>query len=238
MTETTKEKAAVVTSRTTFGGAARTVPALVVRPEGKAAGPALILVHEWWGLNPHIEDIARRYAAEGYLVVAPDLYDGVVTADPEEAARLMSALRVEDGVTRLQIVLAELRTWPEVTAVGVTGFCMGGTYALRLACETKVDASAPFYGDLPEQTSLLAQLDCPLLFIGGEKDAWITTAKMAQLSTALREYGRDGEVKVYAGASHAFFNDTRPDVYSPSDAADAWQTVLAFLGRHLRGGAS
>jgi carboxymethylenebutenolidase len=238
MTETTQERVGVETSRKTFGGGARTVPALVVRPEGKVAGPALILVHEWWGLNPHIEEIARRYAAEGYLVVAPDLYGGIVTTDPEEAGRLMSGLRIEDGVAQLQIVLAELRTWPDVTAVGVTGFCMGGTYALRLACEAKVDASAPFYGDLPEETSLLGRLDCPLLFIGGEKDAWITTAKMDQLSAALQEYGRDGEVKVYAGASHAFFNDTRPDVYSPSDAADAWKTVLAFLGRHLMGGAS
>ncbi|MFN7624619.1 MAG: dienelactone hydrolase family protein [Acidobacteriota bacterium] len=222
------------TGRIELAGDGLTVGAYEARPAGDGPRPALILIHEWWGVTPHIEDISRRYAAAGVLVGAPDLYDGVTTRDPEEAARLMAGLSLEKGLASLRVVLAGLRSRSDVTAVGVTGFCMGGTFALRLACAERLDAAAPFYGDVPEETDFIANLSCPILFIGGEKDAWITTEKMDRLATALREHQRDGHVKVYAGASHAFFNDTRPEVYSPTDAADAWQTVVAFLNRNLK----
>lgn len=235
----------VRTSRRTFSGNGVTVESYTAMPvvpvvpvvDGGAQmplkSPALILIHEWWGVTPHIEDIARRYAGEGFIVIAPDLYDGVTTTDAGEAGRLMSELSLEKGLSYLQVVLAELRTWPNVAAIGVTGFCMGGTFALRLACVAKLDAAVPFYGDIPEDTGFIAGLSCPLLFIGGEKDAWITTDKMGRLAAALEQYSQPGEVKIYAGASHAFFNDTRPEVYSPADAADAWQTVVDFMKRKL-----
>ncbi|MEY4167193.1 MAG: hypothetical protein RIR52_1017 [Acidobacteriota bacterium] len=210
-----------------------TVRAYEAAPVGDEARPALILIHEWWGVTPHIEDVARRYAREGFRVVAPDLYGGVTTSDAEEAARLMAALSPEQGLSRLAVVLRGLRRRSDVTSVGVTGFCMGGTFALRLACEQKLEAAAPFYGDIAEDTGFIAGLACPLLFIGGEKDAWITTAKMERLDAALRQHHRDGEVRVYSGAAHAFFNDTRPEVYSASDAADAWRRVVSFLRQHL-----
>ncbi len=205
----------------------------VVRPKSGGPWPALILIHEWWGRNAHIEEVARRYAGEGFLVVAPDLYNGVVTTDPGEASRLMSNLSTESGLASLRAVLGTLRQWPEVTSVGVTGFCMGGSFALQLACNARVDAAVPFYGDVPEDTAMIARLDAPLLFIGAGKDEWITLEKMERLEAALKQHGHNGEVKIYAAASHAFFNDTRPDVYSPSDAADAWQVVIQFLKQNL-----
>jgi carboxymethylenebutenolidase len=148
----------------------------------------------------------------------------------------MGALKTEDGLESLEVVLAGLRSMPEVTSVGVTGFCMGGTYALLLACHAKVEASAPFYGDVPVDTTLIGRLSCPVLFIGGAKDEWITVEKMNRLDTALKQYAKEGEVKVYPDASHAFFNNTRPEVYNQADAADAWQRVIEFFNRHLRQG--
>ncbi|NDD62581.1 MAG: dienelactone hydrolase family protein [Acidobacteria bacterium] len=216
-----------------YSGDGLTVAAYEAAPRGDGPWPALILIHEWWGVTSHIKDVAGRYAREGFRVTAPDLYDGVTTSDAREASELMAGLSSEQGLARLTVVLKGLRARPEVSAVGVTGFCMGGTFALRLACEQKLEAAAPFYGDIPEDTGFIAGLTCPLLFIGGEKDAWITTAKMKRLETALRHYHREGEVRVYAGAEHAFFNDTRPEVYRASDAADAWEKVVAFMGKHL-----
>jgi carboxymethylenebutenolidase len=145
----------------------------------------------------------------------------------------MSALKPEDGVESLKIVLDALRANPEVSSVGVTGFCMGGTFALLLACHAKVEASAPFYGDVPVDTTVIRKLGCPLLFIGGEKDQWITVEKMNRLDTALKQYSKTGEVRIYKGADHAFSNDTRPEVYSKADAEDAWKTVIAFFKKHL-----
>jgi carboxymethylenebutenolidase len=226
----------VTTSRATFKGDGKEVKAFIARPDKVAEAPAVIIVHEWWGLNPHIEDVAQRYAREGFIGVAVDLYDGVITKDPKEAADLMSALKLEDGIESLKIVLTGLRANPEVTSVGVTGFCMGGTFALLLACHAKVEASAPFYGDVPVDTTLIGKLHCPVLFIGGEKDQWITVEKMKRLDTALKQYAKPGEVRVYKDADHAFFNDTRPEVYSQTDAENAWQRVIEFFNKHLRQG--
>ena len=223
----------ITTTRTKFSANGKDVNAFIAKPEGVAKAPAVIVIHEWWGLNPHTEDIAQRYAREGFIAVAADLYNGVTTKDPKEAGNLMSALKPEDGVESLKIVLDALRANPEVSGVGVTGFCMGGTFALLLACHAKVEASAPFYGDVPVDTTVIRKLGCPLLFIGGEKDQWITVEKMNRLDTALKQYSKTGEVRIYKGADHAFFNDTRPEVYSKADAEDAWKTVIAFFKKHL-----
>ena len=225
----------IVTSKETFEGDGLEVDAFVARPDEVEKAPAIIIVHEWWGLNRHVEDIARRFAEEGFIAVAADLYEGKTTKDAQEASKLMGALKPEDGLARLQVVLKRLRATPEVTSVGVTGFCMGGTYALLLACKAKVEASAPFYGDMPD-ISEIGKLSCPVLFIGAEKDQWITVEKMNRLDAALKQYGKEGEVRIYKGADHAFFNDTRPEVYSRADAEDAWKRVIEFFKKHLRKG--
>jgi carboxymethylenebutenolidase len=229
----TKE-AEIITSRETFKGDGLKVEAFVARPDDVEKAPAMIIVHEWWGLTPHIEDIAQRFAKEGFIAVATDLYEGKTTKDAQEASKLMGSLKQEDGLARLQVVLKQLRATPEVTGVGVTGFCMGGTFALLLACIAKVDASAPFYGDVPVNTALIGSLSCPVLFIGAENDQWITLEKMNRLDAALKQHGKDGEVRIYEGADHAFFNDTRPEVYSRPDAEDAWRRVIKFFNKHLR----
>jgi carboxymethylenebutenolidase len=208
----------------------------VARPAGVEKAPAVIIVHEWWGLNKHIEDIAQRFAREGFIAVAADLYHGKTTKDAQEASKLMGALKQEDGLSRLRVVLNQLRATPDVSAVGVTGFCMGGTFALLLACNAQVDAAAPFYGDVPADAGVIGKLSCPVYFIGAEKDQWITVEKMNRLDAALKRYGKEGEVKVYRGADHAFFNDTRPEVYSRADAEDAWKRVIEFFDRNLRKG--
>ncbi|MBO0859264.1 MAG: dienelactone hydrolase family protein [Chloracidobacterium sp.] len=226
-------EAEIVTKKETFEGEGLEVAAFVARPDDIEKAPAIIIVHEWWGLNGHIEDIARRFAEEGFIAVAVDLYKGKTTKDAQEASKLMGALKPEDGLAKLLVVLERLRATPEVTSVGVTGFCMGGTYAMLLACNAKVEASAPFYGDVPD-TPVIGKLSCPILFIGAEKDQWITVEKMNRLDAALKQYGKEGEVRIYKGADHAFFNDTRPEVYSGADAEDAWKRVIKFFNKHLR----
>ncbi len=223
----------ITTTETTFTANGNSAPGYLARPADGKPAPALILIHEWWGLNDHIKDIARRYAAAGFITAAVDLYDGKITKDAGEAGQLMASLTPTDALAKLKTTLEYLRGLPEVTRVGITGFCMGGVYSLLTACKYTVDAAVPFYG-MPDDLSVIATLACPVLFFGGEKDQWITVEKMERLRDALAEYGKEGEVKIYAGADHAFFNDARPEVYSAPDAQDAWQKALAFFGAHLK----
>ena len=229
-------EAEITTSKEIFKSGDLEVTAFVARPDGIENAPAVIIVHEWWGLNPHIEDIAGRFADEGFIAVAVDLYEGKTTKDAQEASKLMGALKQEEGLARLQVALKGLRAMPEITGVAVTGFCMGGTFALLLACNAKVEAAAPFYGDVPVDTTIIGKLNCPILFIGAEKDQWITIEKMNRLDVSLKQYGKQGEVRVYKDADHAFFNDTRPEVYRSADAEDAWNRVIEFFNQHLRKG--
>jgi len=203
--------------------------------EEGAERPGLILVHEWWGLTEHIRGIADRFAGAGFVVLAPDLYEGKVTKDAQEAGRLMQSLDQQRALATLDAAVAYLEQQPGVRrgAIGVTGFCMGGSFALLLACHNRaIRAAAPFYGDAPPD-DMLKQLSAPVLFIGAELDQWITTDKMERLREALRRYGKEGEVVIYPGANHAFFNDTRPEVYNREAAEDAWRRVVGFLSEKL-----
>ncbi len=217
-----------------------TMRAYVAALQTKERRPAIIVIQEWWGLTDHIKDVAHRYAAEGYVAIAPDLYSRLgyaLTTDPGEAGKLMGTLQQEDGLKDLNATVAYLQSIPEVdaTKIGVTGFCMGGSYALMLACVNRaIMASAPFYGPVPNPDAPLQQLSAPVLYFYGEDDGWITKSDVQRLAVGLKKYHKSGEIMTYPGAPHAFFRDTDTTVYRPEAAKDAWVRATAFFNQHLR----
>ena len=205
--------------------------AFVVRPSADT-GKAVIVIHEWWGVNDHIKDISGRYAAEGFTAIAPDLYRGKVTKDPKEAGEWMKALEVEDGVDTIKSAIDAAGKELGTTHFGITGFCMGGTFALRAACELEgLSAAAPFYGDIPDE-DVLKRLRVPTIFVSGTKDEWINTEKVAFLEDVAERYELPVTSAKY-DADHAFMNDTRPEVYEADAARDAWALVIGFFNDKL-----
>ncbi|MDD5541888.1 MAG: dienelactone hydrolase family protein [Acidobacteriia bacterium] len=208
----------------------------LAHPKTALALPGLLLTHEWYGLNDHIKDVARRYAREGFVTLAVDLYDGRVAKDKDEAAKFMNEMKSEEALKRVRAAFNHLKpqTFVKAGRIGITGFCMGGSIALLAACHiSDLKAAAPFYGDIPDPDDPVKNIHCPLLFIGAGLDQWITIAKMERLTAAIKKYGIQGEVFIYPKAQHAFFNNMRPEVYNADAAADAWRRVLEFLHKNL-----
>ncbi len=204
-----------------------TTTAYVTLPDN-SNGKAVILIHEWWGLNAHIKDIAGRYADEGFIAIAPDLYRGKVATDSAEASQMMGALAVEDGLDTIKNAITAATAEFGIPHFGISGYCMGGTFALRAACELKgLSAAAPFYGDIPEE-DILKKLTVPTIFVSGTLDAWINPEKVATLEDAAERFELPVTSVKYE-ADHAFFNDTRPEVYDAAAAGDAWALVTGFF---------
>lgn len=194
-------------------------------------GKGVILIQEYWGLNDHIKDIATRYADEGFVAIAPDLYRGKLANDPKTAAQYMSDLQTDDGLDIIAATIAQGNGRHGISHYGITGYCMGGTYALRAACMLEgISSAVPFYGDIPEE-EVLKNLTAPTLFISGLRDAWIDHEKVATLEDVAERYELPVESLKY-DADHAFFNDTRPEVYDPNAAADAWAAAIAHFYKY------
>ena len=205
--------------------------AYVARPQDEVSA-GVLLIQEWWGINDHVRDVAGRYARAGYLCVAPDLYRGRVTKDKEEASALMHGLAIEDGMETIRKAIDGARETYKVDQFAITGYCMGGTFAMRAACDIpELKAAAPFYGDIPAE-DVLKTLKVPTLFIAGKRDAWINPEKVNHLKEVAAKYNLPVETISY-NADHAFFNDTRPEVYDASAAADAWQKVQDHFRKHF-----
>lgn len=217
----------------TFNTAGGETTAYVAMPDDAAGnGKAVVLIQEWWGLNDHIKDIAGRYAEEGFIAVAPDLYRGKLANDPEEAGKMMNSLAIEDGLDTIKNAMDAAREKYGISHFGITGYCMGGTYALRAACELEgISAAAPFYGDVPDD-EILQKLSVPTIFISGTEDKWINTEKVAALEDAAERFELPIESVKYE-ADHAFFNDTRPKVYDSDAAHDAWAKVIQHFNDNL-----
>lgn len=207
----------------------------LARPEGSTALPAIVVIQEWWGLNEHIKDVARRFAQEGYVALAPDLYHGAVATEPDEARKLVMELDMAEAVREIQAAIDYLQSLPAVAGpkVGIVGFCMGGGLVLETALvDPDVAATVAFYGR-PLSEGRAAQMRAPVLGLYGADDGGIPVEEVRAMETGFNNKGLENEIHVYEGAGHAFFNNTR-DSYNPEAAADAWQRTLDWFGQRLK----
>jgi carboxymethylenebutenolidase len=200
-------------------------------------GPGVLVIPEWWGLVDHIQDVCDRFAREGFVALAPDLYRGETASDPDAAGRLMMDLQIPRAARDLDGAVTALLAEPasEGPKVGAVGFCMGGQLALYAACRNpRIGAVADFYGIHPKVELDLAALQAAVLGIFAERDAFVPPEAARKLEADLKAAGKRAHCEVYPGVDHAFFNDSRPDVYDADAAARAWSETLAFLRAELR----
>ncbi|HSB70155.1 MAG TPA: dienelactone hydrolase family protein [Candidatus Methylomirabilis sp.] len=218
----------------TFSSEAGQASGHLARP-GKAV-PGVIVIQEWWGLVPHIKDVAGRFAAQGYLALAPDLYHGKTTVEAAEAEHLLKGLDWARAAKEIAGAVRHLREVEGATRVGVVGFCMGGALTIIAATQPGVNAYAAFYGFPPAGAAPLEKIAAPGLLLFGEQEPFFSVPDAKAFADGQRKRGRQAEVIIYPGAGHAFFNDTRPEAYRQDAANDAWRRTLDLFGRHLRVG--
>ena len=201
------------------------------------SGPGLVVVQEWWGLVDHIKQLADRFAAEGFVTLAPDLFHGKQTKSPDEAGKLLMALNIAEAATDLAGAADHLLALPSVRPrkVGAIGFCMGGQLAFFAAQEypDKVAAAVNFYGIHPKVAIHPSKLRVPVLAHFGRNDQSVKEADARALAARCLAAGAPFEAHFY-DAGHAFFNDSRPQVFDQPSADLAWQRTLDFLRAHLR----
>ena len=213
--------------------------------------PGVVMFPDVWGLSDHYRGLARRLADDGFAVLAIDPYRKTGRGDFSDPAGAQAWIRELSDPLVLETVqeaIDALRAHPAVTGrkIGITGFCMGGQYTLLAACESDgLSACAPFYGMVRYAPGLdparkprapldaVARIRCPVLGFYGEEDALIPLADVDGLRRRLAESGQPFEIRLYPGAGHAFMNDTRPSMYRPEAAADAWPRLVAFLRERL-----
>lgn len=227
-----------------------TLAAYAAWPDGEAAGlPGLVLVPDVRGLSAHYRDVARRFAGEGFFTLAVDLYSREGPPElPDMAAvfRWIAALPDARVLGDLGAAVAYVARRPETGGrpTGITGFCLGGQYALMAACSVPgLGACVSWYGMLryaersdrtpASPLDLAPRLACPYLGLFGADDALIPSGDVEALRALLAAAGKTFQIRTYEGAGHAFFNDSRPDAYRPAAAADAWPRAVAFLRQHL-----
>jgi carboxymethylenebutenolidase len=219
---------------TTFPNDTTEVSGYLAKPEGSGPFPGVIVIQEWWGLVPHIKDVADRFAGEGYLALAPDLYHGQTATEPDGAMQLARSMAWESALHDLGASAKYLKGLPESSGkLGVIGFCAGGGLCLRFAAASDApDAAVVFYGSSPNQNEEAASVSSPVLALYGETDTRITSNAPA-LAEAMQGAGKSFEYHVYPGAGHAFFNNEGQN-YNAEAAQDGWRRTLEFFGQHLR----
>lgn len=209
--------------------------AYLATPE-RGRGPGVLVIQEYWGLVDHVKDLADRFAAAGFVALAPDLYEGEVAKAPDQAGKLMMALNIGKTADKLARAIDAVLAHPASTGdtVGAVGFCMGGQLALFAATvDPRIGACVDFYGVHPNVEPDLGALEGPVLGFFAEHDDFVGLDAVVGLMKAMDEADARFEVHRYLGTGHAFMNDTRPEAYHAQHAADAWAITLRFLHEHL-----
>jgi carboxymethylenebutenolidase len=220
-----------------FPDASGTISGYLVTPEKPGRYPALVVIHEWWGLTDWVKEQAQKLGDQGYVALAVDLYRGKVTSDPEEAHELMRGLPQDRAVSDLKSAFAYLATRNDVDHghIGSIGWCMGGGLSLQLAMhEPRLAACVVNYGALPTDPNDIQLIFAPVLGNFGAEDRGITPDDVRMFEKTMQTMRRRIDVKIYDGAGHGFENSTNPNAYRPEAAADAWTRTVAFLNKAMR----
>jgi carboxymethylenebutenolidase len=203
------------------------------------SGPGLVVIQEWWGLVPHICDVVDRFAAAGFVALAPDLFHGQSTTEPDEAGKLMMALNMGEAAKDMSGAVDYLLGLHAVSSstLGVTGFCMGGGLALMLATQRPdaISACVPYYGLIPwpDAEPDWSNMNASVLGHFAEKDAFFGPELVHKLEDQLRAEGKEVELIIHPGVEHAFFNDQRPEVHDPETSRRTFDQTVTFLHSHV-----
>ena len=220
----------------TFKSDGDTVKAIAYTPEGKGPFPAIIVIHEWWGLNDWVKEQASKLADQGYLALAVDFYRGKVATTRDEAHELSrtSPTRV---MRDAQAAFAYLQSRADVKKdkIGAIGWCWGGGYSLQLAIEEPTLAADVInYGDVSASPDELKKINAPILGLFGAHDQGITPDDVKKFGEELDKLGKKGDITIYPDAGHGFQNPMNGAGYKPEDTADAWSKILMFFAQHLQ----
>lgn len=204
----------------------------------EAQAPGVVVIQEWWGLVDHIKDVCDRFAANGFYALAPDLYHGKTTTEPDEAAKQMMSMELPKAAKDMSGAVDELIRRGGIPKVGVVGYCMGGALALVLAAERPdaVAAVAPFYGVVswPSPGPDFEKISASIQGHYAEHDDSAPPEASRELESRLQVMGKDVEFFIYPGTHHAFFNDTRPEVYDAQSSKQAWDRLIPFFKDHIK----
>lgn len=208
---------------------------LAVPRSGK--GPGVMVLQEWWGLNENVKKICDRFAEAGYAALAPDLYHGQSASGPDEAGRLMMALNIEESARDLvaasEFLLSNHAT--QSKKIAVIGFCMGGQLALFSASLTEnIGAVADFYGIHPNVQPDFSKVKAPILGIFAENDTFVNAEVVKKLEANLHAAGVKTDFETFKNVGHAFFNDSRPEVYNAEAAHKAWEKTLDHFKKYIQ----
>jgi len=214
-----------------------TISGMLYNPVGKGPFPALIVIHEWWGLNDWVKEQASKFANEGYVALAVDLYRGKIADTPDLAHELMRGVPQDRAIRDLKAAFDFLAAQPNVKKdrIGSIGWCMGGGYSLDVAiAEPHLAADVINYGHLATEPADLEKVQAPILGLFGGQDRGIPPDDVKKFQQAMEKFGKKIEVKIYPDAGHAFENPNNKQGYRADDAADAWQLTVAFLAANLK----
>lgn len=203
-------------------------------PASEGRAPAILVVHEWWGLNDDMRRTAERFAAEGFLALAVDLYRGRCTSDANEAMQLSNELSTAEAMLDLGLAVAFLKAHSRSSGkLGITGFCLGGAMALAAACNVAgLSAAVPFYGIARPEFLDFSRCQPPIQAHFGKQDPIIAVERPVALEQKAKEAGASLELHLY-DAGHAFMRQSDPGAFHPDSAQLAWQRTLGFLRQHL-----
>jgi carboxymethylenebutenolidase len=200
---------------------------------GDGTGPGVLVIQEWWGLVPHITDVVDRFAAEGFTALAPDLYHGQSTTEPDGAGKLMMAMNIDQAAKDMSGAVALLQERTGRTKVGVVGYCMGGGLALVLAARRPdaIAAAAPYYGVIPWESAQpdWSAIEAKVVGEYAELDDFANPDAVRALEAQLRGLGKDATLHIHPGTQHAFFNDSRPEVYDADASRVAFERTLELF---------
>jgi len=228
---------AATSKNVTYKSGNETVNAVLYTPSGSGPFPALVVIHEWWGLNDWVKEQAQKLADQGYATLAIDLYRGKVAKTPEEAHELMRGVPEDRARRDLLAAYDYLASQSNVNKakIGTIGWCMGGGYALDLALDQpKLAAAVINYGHLATDEGQLSKINAPILGLFGGQDRGIPPDSVNAFEQQLKKMGKKIEVKIYPDAGHAFENPNNKEGYRQQDAQDAWSKTVTFLNANLK----